>query len=292
VAFGPLVGSAAWWLIGPAAGILLSLAVWMASKHIRGIVAPLSVSVAAFVTAASAYGLSLGINAGLVVGVGVALFAFVAFSAVSLLGLGEPEDREVRNDSIIYSIETLGWSSKNGWFGLALGLILIGGIISVIIAFASNALTGLAIGLALGAGLGATGGFRASEADIEQKTRPNQGFWRSLENFWLVGSKIGLIGAVAGTLGFGSFLGMAQGIILGLLCGLTVGTIAGLQFGGIAVLQQLALRIVLIAHNDIPRKYPDFLQYACDLNFMRKVGGRYIFIHRTLQERFAQRAKR
>ena len=47
------------------------------------------------------------------------------------------------------------------------------------------------------------------------------------------------------------------------------------------------LRFILWRNGYIPRNYADFLDYAAERIFLRKVGGGYIFIHRMLMEYFA-----
>jgi hypothetical protein len=47
------------------------------------------------------------------------------------------------------------------------------------------------------------------------------------------------------------------------------------------------LRLVLRHNGSAPWHYVDFLDYAAERIFLRKVGGGYIFIHRLLQDYFA-----
>ena len=55
----------------------------------------------------------------------------------------------------------------------------------------------------------------------------------------------------------------------------------------LACAQHLALRLVLVRANAIPWNYACFLDGCCDLHLLQRVGGRYQFIHRLVQERFA-----
>ena len=59
------------------------------------------------------------------------------------------------------------------------------------------------------------------------------------------------------------------------------------ESGGKAFLQHVALRIVLAHHKLIPRRYDLVLDYATERLMLQRVGGRYRFIHRLLQEYFA-----
>ena len=59
--------------------------------------------------------------------------------------------------------------------------------------------------------------------------------------------------------------------------------------GGAAVIQHYALRLALWRAGKLPRDYIGFLDYAAQRLLLRKVGGGYIFVHRTLLEYFADR---
>jgi len=66
--------------------------------------------------------------------------------------------------------------------------------------------------------------------------------------------------------------------------------IGGLYSGlvsGFANIQHLALRFTLYLKGYIPWNYARFLDYCTELLFLQRVGGRYRFIHRLLQEHFA-----
>jgi hypothetical protein len=49
------------------------------------------------------------------------------------------------------------------------------------------------------------------------------------------------------------------------------------------------LRLSLRYYDCLARRYVDFLDYAAERLFLRRVGVGYIFIHRLLQEYFATR---
>jgi hypothetical protein len=59
--------------------------------------------------------------------------------------------------------------------------------------------------------------------------------------------------------------------------------------GGRACLHHFALRLVLWHNNFAPLHYVHFLDYAAARIFLRKVGGGYVFVHRSLLEYFAAR---
>jgi hypothetical protein len=49
------------------------------------------------------------------------------------------------------------------------------------------------------------------------------------------------------------------------------------------------LRGLLRLQRSLPWRYSRFLDHAARLFFLRKVGGAYIFMHRLLQQYFAER---
>lgn len=143
---------------------------------------------------------------------------------------------------------------------------------------------GQILGLILGLIIGLIYGLRGSE--IETKTVPNQGIWRSAINAaivvlfsWLILSSIILFPPIdLFPKGLRSITSVVNwGLILGLLFG-----------GGIACIQHASLRLILWIEGSIPRNLARFLDYAAERLLMKKVGGGYVFYHRMLLEYFAQ----
>ncbi|MBD2303222.1 NACHT domain-containing NTPase [Nostoc sp. FACHB-190] len=66
------------------------------------------------------------------------------------------------------------------------------------------------------------------------------------------------------------------------------GLIFWLAFGGIACLQHFTLRLILYHNGYIPWNYARFLNYCTERLFLQRVGGRYRFIHKLLQDHFSQ----
>jgi NACHT domain len=93
---------------------------------------------------------------------------------------------------------------------------------------------------------------------------------------------------------WGLFSAFVSGIISQILqpqfflIGVLFGFVYGATTQGRFAIQHLSLRIVLFLSHKIPWNYADFLNYATERIFLQKVGGGYIFIHRLLQEHFAQ----
>ena len=62
----------------------------------------------------------------------------------------------------------------------------------------------------------------------------------------------------------------------------------GVLFSGLeSCVKHFALRLVLYRHRAIPWNYARFLNPCSDRLLLQRVGGRYRFIHRLVQERFA-----
>jgi hypothetical protein len=121
--------------------------------------------------------------------------------------------------------------------------------------------------------------------EIAETVRPNQGIHQSL--------KYTLILCIGASVAFGALGGLvlAQAmpfppLVLILFGGYSAFGIA-FAFSGEGVLKHYLLRITLSHYGCMPRKYADFLDYAAERVFLRKVGGGYIFIHRLLQDYFA-----
>lgn len=203
-------------------------------------------------------------------------------------------------------------------FGLMFGLIFVlsFGQRNLIDNLILRLMLGLAFGLIVGSIIGLDFGLMFGfirEEEIDVHFYPNQGIWRSGRNMLIGGLSIGLVGALAGALVGGPigmlgsgltgalevgqigeletwlFAGLIFGLIYGLIAGLILGLIAGvLMYGGLAVLQHSILRLLLFHFRNTPLNYAHFLDYCTNRIFLRKVGGGYIFIHRTLLEHFAQ----
>ncbi|MBL8057617.1 MAG: NACHT domain-containing protein [Anaerolineales bacterium] len=163
----------------------------------------------------------------------------------------------------------------------------------------------LLLGNALGIGLAVlSAGLKGSPITI-RKT-PNQGMWQSLRSGLIGGLIFGLIGALFGGLapvaGFGTNSPLSSGALArlplwislagGLFFGLIGGWAGALSCGWRAGLQHAALRLLLWRNGSTPPpwEYVRFLDYAAERVLLRKVGGGYIFIHRTLLEWFAEQS--
>jgi hypothetical protein len=81
--------------------------------------------------------------------------------------------------------------------------------------------------------------------------------------------------------------GWLEGLGWALHIGLMVGLGGLLHAGGGAFLKHMVLRLWLISNGSTPWHYVRFLDHAAKRVLLRKVGGGYVFLHRTLMEYFA-----
>ena len=77
------------------------------------------------------------------------------------------------------------------------------------------------------------------------------------------------------------------GILISLILSFNIGFLIALSFGGMGVVQHLIIRITLFCLGCIPWNYARFLNHCTERLLLQRVGGRYRFIHRLVQERFA-----
>ncbi len=160
----------------------------------------------------------------------------------------------------------------------------------------------LTLGLFVGVNIGLILGFK-KEPEVERKTLPNQGIWRSALNAAKLFAISGAIGGLISELIWWIYHQHPEviwwvyygnhprdGLIFGLTVGLMVGLLSSLVGGdnsGLVSIQHLILRVILWKSNYTPWNYARFLDYATTRIFLQKVGGGYIFIHRLLLEHFA-----
>ncbi|WP_434683547.1 hypothetical protein [Pseudanabaena minima] len=112
-------------------------------------------------------------------------------------------------------------------------------------------------------------------AELEQSTIPNQGIRQSISNgiiLAVIGSV--LLSSIFPLFGLPSIIGMVLGLLLGL-------------FALEAALKHLVLRVVLFVGRWSPWNYAKFLNYSVNSVLLQRIGGGYIFVHRSLLEHFA-----
>lgn len=213
-------------------------------------------------------------------------------SALSV-AIGKGEIKPVETFQLSWAVFT---KSLNSWSTLRAGLIgaAIGAVGGGLCAWLTHSLIleGILLGLVWGLGFGLMLGVSSGLAgvEIEAKTVPNQGIWRSTLNAAWIGSSFGLIITLLAVLGF-TLMGLnetcqwiAAPLILVGFGGL--GTVVNLA--GRACLRHLTLRLALWSQGIMPWNYTRFLNSAVGDVFLQRAGGSYFFIHRMLLEHFAQ----
>jgi hypothetical protein len=200
-------------------------------------------------------------------------------------------------------VESLHWSWSKTRQGLTRKAAL--GLSVGVVVGAAEAVTGrqayaLANGLAFGLMVALTGilvmllitGLKASE--VATTSTPNQGIRRSARHALRLGGAAGLVGSGAGVLacGLAEYVfqpgyGRLVAVSLGLLNEPAVALLVGLYYGGFTYIQHSVLWYILYRAGAIPWNYANFLDYAAERIFVRKIGGGYLFVHRLLLEYFA-----
>jgi hypothetical protein len=181
------------------------------------------------------------------------------------------------------------------WFnrlrgGLGLGIVL-GAIVGFLVGLRGAFVCwgGLAVGFVFG--LLALLYWPGNYTFFGKRTKPDQAIRRS--------ARIGLIAALFGGLSLALFaswvvnqdvlaveLGYELRVVV--LTGLISALIVGSTFGGGDFFHHSLVRFFMWTGGHGPLNYVRFLDYAAERILLRKVGGGYIFIHRMLQEYFAE----
>lgn len=143
-------------------------------------------------------------------------------------------------------------------------------------------LLGMFGGMMTGGPIGAliVGLIFALKADIQKRTIPNQGIWNSFHNMLLTGSANIILSIALYKAGI-------TRVVLDAIC---LPLLATFTFGGaLTCLQHGILRLVLYWAKRIPWNWVIFFKQAEDRLFIQQIGGSFIFVHRYLQEHFAER---
>ncbi|NMF60820.1 NACHT domain-containing protein [Pseudanabaena yagii] len=167
---------------------------------------------------------------------------------------------------------------------------LIKGLISGLIVGLTVKISGQSWGLVLGLFLGLVGLIGGLidglKADFVSRKHPNQGIFASLQNsIWITLFTIPISS-------FGMFFilqvsGKQASILSNLIVGIDLAIFMGFHWSGVEALKHFILRCLLYRNGSIPWNYAQFLNYSTERMLLQRVGGRYRFIHRLLQEHFA-----
>lgn len=198
--------------------------------------------------------------------------------------------------------------------GLLIGLI-VGLVSGLLIVQAAGLVVGLRLGLVFGlvSGLVLTPPFwlwywlesSIYGRNMDRPLQPNQGIRSSGSNAIRMapvsGLVIGLLALLLDTMASGLFAmlldtltsGPLDGMVEILVSGLVFGLVAGLSvFGGETVIRHYVLRWLLARQGVLPFPFKDraliaYLDAMADRILLRRVGGGWVFIHRTLLDYFA-----
>ncbi|HEX8843225.1 MAG TPA: NACHT domain-containing protein [Pyrinomonadaceae bacterium] len=207
--------------------------------------------------------------------------------------------------------------------GAVLGAVLGAGVVSEVEEAVGQALAGPLGGVVTrvewqtqmikGAIVGAIGGAVVAatvgsfdECVLEDTIRPNEGIYHSLRTARLgalLGAALGVsIGAALGAAFASQFIGRVEpvfvsgpSITLAVVAVLStviavIGASAGaVNYGGRSAFQHYLLRLLLWRSRRFPRNITMFLDWSAQRVLVQRVGGGWRFVHRTLQERFAER---
>lgn len=210
-------------------------------------------------------------------------------------GLGVGSLMEIR------LVETMRWQSKHFWGRTVLGA-KIGLLIGLVVGFAHflprfvskgvpywiaavlgpGFLGWLSLGLFAALTVGLSGGL--VDTIRVDKAFPNQGVALSLKNGLAVSS---LSAVSVGLIFWLVFSDFPDSLILSLIFGLFIVLSVGLNRGGSAVVKHYSLRVILWLTGVTPLGFIPFLEHCAKLILLKKVGGGYMFIHRTLLEYFS-----
>jgi GTPase SAR1 family protein len=253
-------------------------------------------------------GLPLSLFRGLKSGLLISLY--VSISLVFLLLLGNPvvflvgalvlallsrtAPKSVGQANTILLTDTLTWSWKSAIYGI-IHKSLIGTLLVVIIGLLLKDMLG---GIFFGLFWLLISGLKAGviHSEIKEKNHPNQGVIHSLKygliEMFSLCLLCGLCLSVLYSVIYANiFLGVVVGIFTGILTGPTIIEIfysGNSERNGLySSLNHLALRLVLCRYGCAPWNYERFLDYCTERLLIQRVGGRYRFIHRRLQEHFA-----
>jgi uncharacterized membrane protein len=197
------------------------------------------------------------------------------------------------------------WGLIVGLLGWLIGKLLIDG---TDIGFSVGLLLGLLLGLLrefweLRSSLLEELPFSRLQQEQSMQSRPNQGIWNSLKSMALITvltyplivlliASPSAIRAIAQNLPIEDLKEIAtQSLSKSMISGVLTALILGCNFGGgISFLQHFTLRFILARNHSTPWRYVRFLNYCVDRRLLRRVGGRYRFLHRELLEYFAERS--
>jgi len=192
----------------------------------------------------------------------------------------------------IEPVETIKFSGKNFintlFFALAVGLV-----VGIFFWLVFRQISLLKIGLISALFFGIIRGlsFGIIGLDIESKTFPNQGIRQSIINvvsLFFITWPFLIILIFLTLFIIQKDRDLNTYLINSITNGLFLGIFIGIFRSGTPAIKHLVLRVILWANGYIPWNYAKFLNYSTNRLFLQRVGGGYRFIHKLLQDHFAQ----
>jgi hypothetical protein len=125
-----------------------------------------------------------------------------------------------------------------------------------------------------------------SERDVDNKVLPNQGIRQSFKNslmFAVVSFPFSVILMVFSQ----NALGFPFRLEFVLILASCLPISAALFYGGATCINHFTIRLILYCNGWLPWNYARFLDYCTERLLLERVGGRYRFIHKMLQDHFA-----
>ncbi|WP_414755846.1 NACHT domain-containing protein [Anabaena sp. CCY 9910] len=165
---------------------------------------------------------------------------------------------------------------------LSVFIILLWFIIILIGNFIGGSLGGTALGISSLLIFVLMAGLNISE--ISTKKIPNQGIRKSAIN----AAFFGICGVLISPLVVGFSGGHSVGWSIGLIFLPSLPLVFCFSGGAKSLIQHFTLRLILYFNGYIPWNYARFLDYCTERMLLQRVGGRYRFIHKLLQDHFAQ----
>ncbi|NDJ53560.1 MAG: hypothetical protein GYB68_10810, partial [Chloroflexi bacterium] len=122
---------------------------------------------------------------------------------------------------------------------------------------------------------------------VDDSSHPNQGIFSSIENGVLAGAISAVVYFLAVFISQVILNDISRALVWGLFSLIWYFLWVGFLVGFAPALQHFVLRWMLHRDADTPLNYAAFLDHASRLILLRRVGGSYTFIHRSLLEYFA-----
>lgn len=187
-----------------------------------------------------------------------------------------------------WSVKKMSFQTKFQWFFVGSLSSLLIGLLIIFVGRPNEPIKVLLLIVILGVlATQAAGGFVTIFSGIKgplikETERPSQGIISSAKNTGVVSFLLGFFGFVLDMFfNPGSWVSsLKNGIFLSLF-----GT---LVFGGSAILRYFNLRLIHYYSGFAPWNYKHFLNHAVDRILLQRIGGGYVFIHRTLRDHLAK----